>query len=124
MDDKEQFLIEIAMPLPVKAGDPFLRIRKRMGPTVDLEAEKHTKVVEREALAPCHRAPSQSGNEKNTILVVKAILHNPKGKGKVHLSPKIQKSARGAPVEGVPRKRRLVLKSAMLTKKAKVKILL
>lgn len=61
--DKEEFSLEITISSSVKARDPFLWIRKRMNPMVDLEAIRQsklaiTRVGEREAPTPSRTAPS------------------------------------------------------------------
>lgn len=69
--------MEIPILLPIKARDPFLGIRKRMGPTVDLEIKKHIMTAEREAptlgLTPRNTTPFQRGKGKNMSLVIEAI---------------------------------------------------
>lgn len=44
--------MEVPIPIPINARDPFLRILKRMGPTMDLVAARQSMATEREALAP------------------------------------------------------------------------
>lgn len=103
MEDKEESSMVIAIPLSLKAMVPFLQIQKRMGSLVDLQAAKHTVAAEREAP------------------VVEKTPKNPKRKRK-YVSPTKPKHKLEVPsLEGVPRIRRLVLKSTMPTKKANVK---
>lgn len=75
--------------------------------------------AESEAPAPRRKAPSQKVKGKNTSLMVKAISQNPKGKGKYTSSVESKSQLEVHPLEGVTKKRRLVLKPVMLAKKAK-----
>lgn len=83
--------MEIATPSPINSRDPFLVDREEEGPQVELEAAKHAMTIEREALDPRRRSPSQRGKQKNINLVVEAVLKNPKKKGKL-TSPAKSKS--------------------------------
>lgn len=119
IEDKEKSSKEIFNPLSVKAKDPF--IQKKMGCTVDLETARQPLAAESEALAPRRRAPSRKGKGKNTNQMIKAISPNPKGKGKYTSPVKFKSQLEVHPLEGVAKKRRMVLKSVMLAKKAKKK---
>lgn len=77
------------------------------------EAAKWTEVAKKEAPASRSRAPSQRGKGKTTSPTIETILQNPKDKC-IYVSLKKSKSQIQMPLlEGVPKKRRLVLKSAM-----------
>lgn len=38
--EKEESLLELVMPIPIKANDPFLRIRKKIGLTLSLKVRR------------------------------------------------------------------------------------
>lgn len=42
VSDKDESKLALAMPIPIKARNPFLRIRKKMGPNLDLEVGKQS----------------------------------------------------------------------------------
>lgn len=69
MGDKEESSLEIAEPIPIKARDPILRTRKKIGPTVSLETVKQTALTiadynEEEAPTPKKRAHSYKSKRK------------------------------------------------------------
>lgn len=45
MADIEEISLEISQPVQIKAIDPFLRIRKKISPMVNLEAMKQTELT-------------------------------------------------------------------------------
>lgn len=51
MFDKDNLALELAILIQVKARDTFLRIKKSIGPTLNLELEKQTNhtIVKEEA---------------------------------------------------------------------------
>lgn len=70
MGDRKESSLEIAKPTSIKSSDPFMRIWKKIGPMLNLEAIRQTALAitssgeEEEALTPRKRAPSQKGKEK------------------------------------------------------------
>lgn len=65
--EKDKLTLELVMPIRVKGRDPFVRVWKKIGPTLSLDVSKHTdvKIVEEEALVPIQKNfSSKKGGEK------------------------------------------------------------
>lgn len=87
VEDKESFLWR-SRPAPIKVKNPFLRIRKDIGPMVNFEVARQSVVAilsnKEEDGTPRRMAPSQKG--KGMVLTHQARPNksspNPKTKGK------------------------------------------
>lgn len=89
--DKETSSLEPAMPIPIKARDPFLRIRKKIGPMLNLEVRRQTvlTIAEEEAPTPKKKAsPSSPKKEGKKVLRRRVLLET---------TPKIQKAKENQP---------------------------
>lgn len=78
-----------------------------MDPIVELEAAKHTKVTDKEALAPVTGLPPKVGTKRIPILVVELILHNPKGKRESTFLPQNPKVSSRWPYRGGAQKEKV-----------------
>lgn len=66
---KDKFILELAALVPMKAKDPFLYMKKKVGPVLDLEAQEQAAsalaIIETEAPQLIQsKLPSQKGRGK------------------------------------------------------------
>lgn len=87
--DKDGSSLELAMLIPVKIRDPFVRIRKKIGPKLNRKSRRKSVVatIEEGALAQKKKAPTPppwKGRRKGvtTPRPTESTLQNPKGRGK------------------------------------------
>lgn len=61
--ENDDSTFELPMPVPVKTGDPVLKIRKNMGATRNIEVEKHIALMIIKAKAP-HSIQKNTSSQK------------------------------------------------------------
>lgn len=59
-------VITIGHAIPVKARDPLLILRKKIGPTISLEARRQSAlaIIAEDALTPKKKAPPRKGRKR------------------------------------------------------------
>lgn len=104
MPEKEDSLLELPMPILVKAMDHFLRMKKKMGPIIYLGMEKQNALLIMEEKVPTpalKKVPAQKGKRKGVkIPSLTVTTKDQKGKAKSIFPYKISSKSE-APLSAV-----------------------